>query len=261
MKNLKWFGATALVAFAGLSMQVYGEMDEGQLVTVAGTPGIGYEDGLYPDARFGEPEGIAIKEGALAVADTANNLIRMAGGRRVVTQAGNIQGRDAAGYVWGGYKDSSKAYSYFNAPADCDFYDGWKLAVADRKNNAVRVIGDSWVYTIGGQGEEGYKESDIGYEALFSGPSGIAVNRWKKAYVADTGNHAIRAIAPSGETRTIAGTGEAGFSEGQPKEAQLYSPSDVAWEDGILYICDTGNSALRTMEFEPQKWLESLEQE
>ena len=378
MKNLKWFGAAALFAFAGLSIQAYGGTEGDDLVTAAGKPGIGYEDGLYLDARFGEPEGIAIKEGALAVADTANNLIRMAGGRRVVTQAGNIQGRDAAGYAWGGYKDSSKAYSYFNAPADCDFYDGWKLAVADRKNNAVRVIGDSWVYTIGGQGEEGYKESDIGYEALFSGPSGIAVNRWKKAYVADTGNHcirviapggktslfagtpesggfqdgpvltakfqepgklalaedgtlyvcdtgnqrirkikngkvttlsggstgryldtdylipgyadgdgdealfrfpqgiclaedvvivadtgnhAIRAIAPSGETRTIAGTGEAGFSEGQPKEAQLYSPSDVAWEDGILYICDTGNSALRTMRFEPQKWLDSLEQE
>ena len=97
MKNLKWFGAAALFAFAGLSIQAYGGTEGDDLVTAAGKPGIGYEDGLYLDARFGEPEGIAIKEGALAVADTANNLIRMAGGRRVVTQAGNIQGRDAAG--------------------------------------------------------------------------------------------------------------------------------------------------------------------
>lgn len=375
MKKWKWLGAASLLCMGILSVQSYGETQEELLTTLAGMPGIGYENGVYTEALFGEQEGIAVLNGAVAVADTGNNLIRMAGNGRVVTQAGNVQGRDFAGYAWGGYRDSSKGFSYFSSPADCDFYDGWKIVVADVKNNAVRVVGNTWVYTIGGRGKEGYEESSKGYEALFSGPSGVAVSSSGTVYVsdtgnhcirtidpqgrtsllagipqtggyedgslfsakflepgrltvgedgtvyvcdtgnqrirkiqdgqvttlaggsagkyldteyrnpgyqdgtgeqalfrfpqgiclaedvvivADTGNHVIRAISPQGETRTIAGNGDAGFEDGRPLEASLNAPEDVAWENGILYISDTGNSAIRTMKFDPQGWLESL---
>lgn len=76
--------------------------------------------------------------------------------------------------------------------------------------------------------------------------------------VADTGNHVVRAISPLGRVRTIAGNGEAGFLDGSSEEGMLNRPCDVAWEDGTLYIMDTGNCALRTIEFDPDQWLNEL---
>ena len=76
--------------------------------------------------------------------------------------------------------------------------------------------------------------------------------------VADTGNHVIRAISPSGQVQVIAGNGEAGYQDGDKETGMLNRPSDVAWENGILYIMDSGNSALRTIKFDPEKWMESL---
>ncbi len=76
--------------------------------------------------------------------------------------------------------------------------------------------------------------------------------------MADTGNHVIRAVSPSGQVRVIAGSGEAGYEDGAVLEAQLMSPGDVEWANGTLYIMDSGNSALRSMPFAPGEWLESL---
>ncbi len=52
-------------------------------------------------------------------------------------------------------------------------------------------------------------------------------------YVADTGNHAIRMISPSGIVRTIAGTGVPGNEDGFALDgAKFSSPTDIAvWRD------------------------------
>jgi sugar lactone lactonase YvrE len=51
---------------------------EGEVVTLAGRPGqAGYADGSRSDARFNDPEGLAVDaSGNLYVADTGNNLVR-----------------------------------------------------------------------------------------------------------------------------------------------------------------------------------------
>lgn len=84
-------------------------------------------------------------------------------------------------------------------------------------------------------------------------------------YVADTGNHAIRMISPSGNVSTIAGTGLPGFTDGDKRgNGVLFSsPSGIAvWRDWsyhrdgriVLYVADTGNHRIRKitgdMEFE-----------
>ena len=73
--------------------------------------------------------------------------------------------------------------------------------------------------------------------------------------MADTGNHAIRMISPSGKVSTIAGTGEAGFFDGYVKEGVTFSsPSGVTvwrdWRDNrdgriVLFVADTGNHRIR----------------
>jgi sugar lactone lactonase YvrE len=71
-------------------------------------------------------------------------------------------------------------------------------------------------------------------------------------YVADTWNNEIRALdLTAGTTRTVAGTGAAGFSgDGGPATAaELRQPSDLELgPDGRLYVADTGNHAIRVVD-------------
>ena len=52
-------------------------------------------------------------------------------------------------------------------------------------------------------------------------------------YVADTGNHAIRIISPSGKVSTLAGTGSPGSDDGFAVDGAWFSsPADIAvWRD------------------------------
>ena len=63
--------------------------EDQDLVTIAGMPGNGYRDGMGNEARFAGPAGLDVKDGAVVIADTENNLIRSLNGQRVITTAGS----------------------------------------------------------------------------------------------------------------------------------------------------------------------------
>lgn len=79
-------------------------------------------------------------------------------------------------------------------------------------------------------------------EALFKSPRGAAFGPDHSLYVADTGNHTIRRIWPTGMVTTIAGrAGEAGSEDGL-----LNMPTGIDVDNaGNVYFADTGNSAIR----------------
>jgi sugar lactone lactonase YvrE len=84
--------------------------------------------------------------------------------------------------------------------------------------------------------------------AQFNTPRGLAVDADGTLFIADTANHRIRAIDPSGNTRVIAGTGSHGFAEGAAAQAQFDSPTGVVVaSDGTLYVTDTGNHRIRAI--------------
>ncbi len=94
-------------------------------------------------------------------------------------------------------------------------------------------------------GIEGYSEG-LGAAAAFNTPSGIALDKQGNVYVADTGNHAIRKIAADGTVSTLAGSGVAGFADGQGAQAQFNGPVGVAVDDaGVVYVADTYNDRIR----------------
>ena len=79
-------------------------------------------------------------------------------------------------------------------------------------------------------------------------PEDVAIDGAGYLYIADTANHRIRRVDPSGTIATIAGTGEEGFSgDGAPAvSAQLSGPKGVAVDGaGNLYIADSGNHRIR----------------
>ncbi len=97
--------------------------------------------------------------------------------------------------------------------------------------------------------------SEFSYVPSFHHPEGIAVDHDGYVYVADTGNHAIRMVSPTGNVSTIAGTGKPGYFDGfAVDDVAFSSPSGVAvWRNWRgqnagqveLFVADTGNHRIR----------------
>ena len=83
-------------------------------------------------------------------------------------------------------------------------------------------------------------------EVVFVGPPAAG-----KLYVADTYNHKIKAVDPkSGETKTIAGTGQPGSADEPP---QFREPAGLAHAQGKLYVADTNNHLIRVIDLASNK--------
>ena len=66
-------------------------------------------------------------------------------------------------------------------------------------------------------------------------------------YVADTDNHTLREIAPSGAVSTLAGlAGSSGSADGAGTAARFAFPTGVAVDSsGDVYVADTNNQTIR----------------
>lgn len=208
----------------------------GAVATLAGVPGTaGSTDGTTgPDARFHGPRGIASTAATiLFVADTGNHRIR-----RVSTLTGEtatVAGSGAAGFA----DNTLATAAAFNSPEGVA-YDGSSLFVADTGNHAIRKITPAGVVTTfaGLPGTPGSSDSP----PRFHSPKGI-VALGSDLYVADTGNHAIRKIAPGGMVTTVAGlAGTSGSTDSPPR---FNAPEGIAALGGELYVTDTGNHTVR----------------
>jgi thiol-disulfide isomerase/thioredoxin len=121
---------------------------------------------------------------------------------------------------------------------------GGRLFIADSSHNRI-VIADLNSYEILdviGSGAEGFENGDYA-SSTFNKPQGMALDG-DTLYVADTDNHAIRAVNLRDRTvATIAGTGVQGYNRaysGNPLTMDLSSPWDV-WKDGnALYVAMAG---------------------
>ncbi len=81
--------------------------------------------------------------------------------------------------------------------------------------------------------------------AQFYGPGGVVMDSTGNIFVADTGNHVIRKMAPNGIVSTFAGSpGISGSTDGT--NALFNSPQGVAVDAGEnIYVADTGNFTIR----------------
>ncbi|MBK8726817.1 MAG: immunoglobulin domain-containing protein [Holophagaceae bacterium] len=81
----------------------------------------------------------------------------------------------------------------------------------------------------------------------FSSPMGLVLAPSGITYVADKGNHTIRAITPNGSSSVLAGqVGVAGSDDGTGGDAQFASPTGLFLEaSGNLLVADSGNHRIR----------------
>ncbi len=234
--------------------------DEAVVYTLNGNGREGYAGGKRDASMFSYPSGLAEgPDGSIYVADMGNHCIRRISPDGTAALLAGVPGVS-------GLADGAASQALFNEPIDVAVAADGTVYVADSGNQRIRRISDGVVTTLAGGGDGFYLDTDYiepgsadgtGSAARFYFPEGICL-AGDVVVVADSGNHVIRAVAPDGQVRVIAGSGEAGYADGLLQEAQLNHPGAVAWENNWLYILDTGNSALRRMYFSPEEWLRSL---
>lgn len=173
---------------------------------------------------------------AIYRADAANKISRIAG-----AAAGALEGLGDGGVA---------SNARLLAPSAVAYDREGNLYVADERAHRVRrVTPAGLITTIAGTGTAAYSgDGGLASKAALNAPRGLAFDADGFLYIADSGNHAVRRIAPNGSISSIAGNGFAGSrGDGGPSTAsQLHSPSAVAVEsNGDLFIADTANHRVR----------------
>ena len=217
---------------------------DGRVVPCAGSGELGYggDGGDALLATMSEGAGLAVDDaGALYIADTQNNAIRVVRGGIIDTLAGNGE----AGFVDGVGRDAR-----FSGPQRITAHDG-VLYVADANNHAVRAVDTATgtVTTIAGTGVRGY-EGDGGpaIDATLSYPYGVEPAPDGTLWVADSGNNVIRHVS-GGQITTVAGTGVEGLTgDGGPAlHATFGFPVHTVLDGADLYVADLKNGVVRVL--------------
>ena len=122
--------------------------------------------------------------------------------------------------------------------------------IADTNHNSIRVVRQGIISTFTGNGQAGYAEREQALLASLNAPQKIAVDAGGSLYIADTGNHVVRVVAPDGTISTLAGIGSPGFSgDGSiATNARLNSPAGVVSDAaGNISFADTLNDRVRAV--------------
>jgi len=223
--------------------------------TLAGGNGAGYSNGFGLEATFYYPSAIAIdSDGNLYIADAGNNVIRRIDTNGYVTTVAGLGG------VFG-YRNGNANESLFRHPMGIAVNETGTIFVADTGNHLIRIIEGNAVRTLAGtytlpfQGlgvgrrihaipnypQGGFGDTGYYNGATFNAPKGLTL--WGDVLiVADSLNHAIRAVLPTGEVSTIiSARGDVNETLHEPI---ISVPQGVYVLDNKLLIVNMGNNSI-----------------
>lgn len=150
--------------------------------------------------------------------------------------------------------------SWLRYPGKLGFGDDASLFVADTANHRVVQLAcddgvSARVLRTLGSGGSGFSDGD---SPTFHAPQGVCVSDGV-LYVADTGNHAVRAVdLKTGTTTTLGGDGTRGldYKAGFVGRKQtMASPWDVVVVDRVLYVAMAGTHQLWALPLDaPHAW-------
>jgi DNA-binding beta-propeller fold protein YncE len=215
---------------------------ENSLRIVAGSGEAGFTDGKH--SVLNKPIRFApYTDNSVIFADINNHAIRIANlDGEVSTIAGGPDKK--------GYQDGPASEAKFNSPHGVS-YDPEKdiIYVAEAGNHLVRQIiksenGEYLVETLAGKvGAVGFKDGPAD-SAQFISPHAVILNKDGGVFVADIGNARVR-LVKDGIVSTIAGSGEAGESNGKPIEACFKYVMDIVADGESILLADAGNHLIR----------------
>ncbi len=218
---------------------------DGKVLDTIGSGAPGTRNGPHNFAEFRYPQGMALDGDFLYVADTGNHLLRRVNltTKTVETVAGTGQNerRQQTGPGTGVGLSSP-----------------WDLAIHNRTLFiAMAGAHQIWQYNLdtgvvgpyAGTGAEGRKDGTL-ETAAFAQPSGLSTDG-KRLYVADSEISAVRVIdLATGQVTTLAGGDlfDFGDANGKGENARFQHPLGVVVAGRKLYVADTYNHKLRTID-------------
>ena len=237
------------------------DVAEGQGSAVNVFAGGGYESS-YPytgpatDVALGDPAGLAVYNGTLYVADNMINVVdavNEASGT-MTTYAGN-------GDYTGSTTDGIAATAAFlSGPMGLAVDSSGDLFIALNMGNQIVEVNavTQDITLVAGNGTTGYTgDGGPASAADLNSPSAVAVDSSGDLFIADTGNNVVREVTPGsdgqladGTITTIAGggTNTSPVGSGPALGFALNVPSGVATNNTDLFISDTGNNVIRSLD-------------
>jgi len=206
----------------------------------------GFSDGPAGGARFAEPQGLALADDALFVADRRNHAIR-----RIDLETGEVTTVAGTGHRGSGAVRTGSAESV-------DLRSPWGLVLAG-EGLFVAMAGTHQIFRLGldngrldlycGSGVEAIGDG-LAERATLAQPTGLTSDG-ETLFFADSESSAVRAATlANGWVRTLVGTGlfDFGDRDGVGDEARLEHVQDVALHGGVVLVADTYSNKIKRID-------------
>jgi DNA-binding beta-propeller fold protein YncE len=246
---------------------------DGKLQQIVGSGEIGRADGSFEACSFNHPQGMALIENVLYVADTENHLLRKID--LAAKQVSTVAGTGKKGTAWPQVEDeglsSARKKTTTNSPkpTSVSLSSPWALwhhdnnlfiAMAGMHQIWRMPLDESSIEAYAGNGREnivdGPLSPSVPYDenfASFAQPSGLTSDG-SQLFVADSEGSTVRAVpfGSKGGVKTLVGLTNTLFDfgdvDGSGQTVRLQHPLDVAWADGKLYVADTYNNKIKVID-------------
>lgn len=219
--------------------------------SVIGSGVAGFKDGAFAGAQLNHPEGMALQDNTLFIADTENHSIRAA--QLADGTLTTIAGSGEIGYSRAGGMGTEIS---LNSPWDLLESDNYLyIAMAGTHQIWRMVLSTGRVEPFVGNGRENIDDG-LNKSSTLAQPSGLTTDE-QRLFFADSESSAIRAadFSPDGYTQTLVGTGlfDFGDKDGPALEAKLEHSLGVAYFEGAIYIADTYNNKIKRLDLDSKR--------
>nr|XP_017496966.2 NHL repeat-containing protein 2 isoform X2 [Manis javanica] len=240
-------------------------------------PNPGKKDGIFSESTFNSPQGVAIKNNTIYVADTENHLIRKIDleAEMVSTVAGiGIQGADKEGGAKGEHQPISSPWDVVFGTSGSEVqrddilwiamagtHQIWALLLDCGRLPKKNELKKGTCLRFAGSGNEENRNNAYPHKAGFAQPSGLTLaseEPWNCLFVADSESSTVRTVSlKDGAVKHLVG-GERdptnlfafGDVDGVGINAKLQHPLGVTWDRkrNLLYVADSYNHKIKVVD-------------
>lgn len=249
----------------------------GQIQYSIGGPNPGRKDGMFSESTFNSPQGVAIMNNVIYVADTENHLIRKIDleTEMVSTVAGiGIQGTDKEGGASGQQQPISSPWDLAIGSSGSEhqkndilwiamagIHQIWALLLDDGRLPKKNELKKGTCLRFAGSGNEENRNNAYPHKAGFAQPSGLCLaleDPWSCLFVADSESSTVRTVSlKDGAVKHLVG-GERdpmnlfafGDVDGVGISAKLQHPLGITWDNkrNLLYVADSYNHKIKVVD-------------